>query len=146
VFQDWWSKADRAAFDARTKALVAQYDAFEPLPGLHVIGANTLGENIADNAGLAIALKAYHLSLNGKPAPVLDGYTGDQRFFLGFGQVWRSKMRDSAIRTLTLSNEHTVDTFRAIGATRNQDAWYDAFHVTPDQKYYLPPGQRVHLW
>jgi putative endopeptidase len=146
VFQDWWTAADRANFDKRTAMLVAQYDAFEPLPGLYVIGKNTLGENIADNAGLAIALKAYHLSLGGKPAPVLDGYTGDQRFFLGFGQVWRSKMRESAIRTLTLSNEHTVDMFRPIGATRNQDAWYEAFHVTPDQKYYLPPDQRVHLW
>jgi putative endopeptidase len=146
VFQDWWTREDRANFDKRTAMLVAQYDAFEPLPGLHVIGKNTLGENIADNAGLAIALKAYHLSLNGKPAPVLDGYSGDQRFFLGFGQVWRSKMRDSAIRTLTLSNEHTVDMFRPIGATRNLDAWYDAFQITPDQKYYLPPDQRVHLW
>ncbi len=146
VFQDWWTKEDRAAFDKRTAQLVAQYDAFEPLPGLHVIGKNTLGENIADNAGLAIALKAYHLSLGGKPAPVIDGYTGDQRFFLGFGQVWRSKMRESRIRTLTLSNEHTVDMFRPIGATRNLDAWYDAFSVTPDQKYYLPPDQRVKLW
>jgi len=146
VFQDWWTKDDRAAFDKRTAALVAQYDAFEPLPGLHVIGKNTLGENIADNAGLAIALKAYHLSLGGKAAPVIDGYTGDQRLFLGFGQVWRSKMRESRIRTLTLANEHTVDTFRPIGATRNLDAWYDAFAVTAGQKYYLPPDQRVHLW
>ncbi len=146
VFQDWWTKEDRAAFDKRTAALVAQYDAYEPLPGLHVIGKNTLGENIADNAGLAIALKAYHLSLGGRPAPVIDGFTGDQRFFLGFGQVWRSKMRESRIRTLTLANEHTVDMFRPIGATRNLDAWYDAFAVTPDQKYYLPPDQRVHLW
>jgi putative endopeptidase len=146
VFQDWWTKEDRANFDKRTAMLVAQYDAFEPLPGLHVIGKNTLGENIADNAGLAIALKAYHLSLGGKPAPVIDGYTGDQRFFLGFAQVWRSKMRESRIRTLTLSNEHTVDMFRSIGATRNQDAWYDAFSVTSDQKYYLAPAQRVHIW
>jgi putative endopeptidase len=146
VFQDWWTKEDRANFDRRTAMLVAQYDAFEPLPGLHVIGKNTLGENIADNAGLAIALKAYHLSLGGKPAPVIDGYTGDQRFFLGFAQVWRSKMRESRVRTLTLSNEHTVDMFRSIGATRNQDAWYDAFSVTPDQKYYLAPAQRVHIW
>jgi putative endopeptidase len=146
VFQDWWTKEDRAAFDARTKALVAQYDAFEPLPGLHVIGANTLGENIADNAGVAIALKAYHLSLGGKPAPVLDGFTGDQRFFLSVGQIWRTKMRESAIRTQTLSNEHTVAEFRVIGPTRNQNEWYPAFGVKPGQKYYLPPGQRVHLW
>jgi putative endopeptidase len=146
VFQDWWTKEDRAAFDARTRALVAQYDAFEPLPGLHVIGANTLGENIADNAGVAIALKAYHLSLGGKPAPVLDGFTGDQRFFLSVGQIWRTKMRESAIRTQTLSNEHTVAEFRVIGPTRNQNEWYPAFGVKAGQKYYLPPDQRVHLW
>ncbi len=146
VFQDWWTKEDRANFDARTAALVKQYDAYEPLPGLHVIGKNTLGENIADNAGLAIALKAYHISLNGKPAPVIGGYSGDQRLYLSFGQVWRTKMRESAIRTQTLSNEHTVDEFRVIGPTRNQDAWYEAFGVKPGEKYYLPPGERVHLW
>jgi putative endopeptidase len=146
VFQDWWTKEDRANFDARTAALVKQYDAFEPLPGLHVIGKNTLGENIADNAGLAIALKAYHVSLNGKPAPVIDGYTGDQRLFLSFGQVWRTKMRESAIRTQTLSNEHTVAEFRVIGPTRNMDSWYGAFDVKPGEKYYLPPAERVHLW
>jgi len=146
VFQDWWTKEDRANFDARTAALVKQYDAYEPLPGLHVIGQNTLGENIADNAGLAIALKAYHLSLKGRPAPVIGGYTGDQRLFLSFGQVWRTKMRDSAIRTQTLSNEHTVAEFRVIGPTRNQDAWYDSFAVKQGEKYYLPPGERVHLW
>jgi putative endopeptidase len=146
VFQDWWTKEDRANFDARTKALVKQYDAYEPLPGLHVIGQNTLGENIADNAGLAIALKAYHLSLHGKRASKLNGYTGDQRLYLSFGQVWRTKMRDSAVRTQTLSNEHTVAEFRVIGPTRNQDEWYDAFDVKPGQKYYLPPAERVHLW
>ena len=146
VFQDWWTKEDRANFDARTSALVKQYDAYEPLPGLHVIGQNTLGENIADNAGLAIALKAYHISLNGKSAPVLDGYTGDQRLYLSFGQVWRTKMRDSAIRTQTLSNEHTVADFRVIGPTRNQNEWYKAFDVKPGEKYFLPPEERVHLW
>jgi putative endopeptidase len=146
VFQDWWTKEDRANFDARTAALVKQYDGYEPLPGLHVIGKNTLGENIADNAGLAIALKAYHISLNGKPTPVVDGYSGDQRLYLSFGQVWRTKMRESAVRTQTLSNEHTVAEFRVIGPTRNQDVWYDAFAVKPGEKYYLPPGERVHLW
>jgi len=146
VVRDWWTRQDRANFNTRTAALVEQYDAFEPLPGLHVKGQNTLGENIADNAGLAIALKAYRLSLNGKPAPVLDGYTGDQRLFLSFGQVWRTKMRDSAIRTQTMSNEHTVAEFRVIGPTRNQDAWYDSFDVKPGEKYYLAPAERVHLW
>jgi putative endopeptidase len=146
VFQDWWTKEDRANFDARTAALVKQYDAYEPLPGLHVIGQNTLGENIADNAGLAIALKAYHLSLNGKPAPRLGGYTGDQRLYLAFGQVWRTKMRENMLRTQTLSNEHTVAEFRVVGPTRNQDEWYKAFEVKPGEKYYLPPNERVRLW
>ncbi len=146
VFQDWWTKEDRANFDARTAILVQQYNAYEPLPGLHVNGQNTLGENIADTAGLAIARKAYHLSLGGKSAPVLDGYTGDQRLYLSFGQVWRTKMRDSAIRTQTLSNEHTVAEFRVIGPTRNQDEWYTAFDVQPGQKYYLDPKDRVRLW
>ena len=146
VLQNWWTPADKANFEARTKALVAQYDAYEPLPGLHVIGANTLGENIGDNSGIAIALKAYHMSLKGKPAPKIDGYTGDQRFFLAFGQVWRSKYRESALRTQTLSNEHAVAEFRVIGATRNQDEWYKAFDVKPGDKYYLPPEQRVHIW
>jgi putative endopeptidase len=146
VFQDWWTEQDRKNFDARTAVIVSQYDAYEPLPGLHVIGKNTLGENIADIAGLAIAHKAYRLSLGGKPAPVLDGVTGDQRFFLSYAQVWRSKYRESAIRTQTLSNEHTVPEFRVIGAVRNMDEWYTSFSVAPGQKYYLPKDQRVHLW
>jgi putative endopeptidase len=146
VFQNWWTAQDRANFDAKTKAMVKQYDSYEPLPGLHVIGENTLGENIADNAGIAIALKAYHISLNGKPAPVMDGLTGDQRFYLSFGQIWRTKQRDSSLRTQTLSNEHSPAEFRVIGPTRNQDEWYAAFNVQPGDKYYLPPDQRVHLW
>ena len=143
---NWWTPADRQAFDAKAKMLGAQYDAFEPLPGLHVNGALTMGENIADNAGTAIALKAYHLSLGGKPAPVLDGYTGDQRFLLALGQAWRSKEQDGALRQQILSDVHTPDKYRAIGITRNQDAWYAAFGVKPGDKYYLPPDQRVHMW
>src|SRR6185437_1465342 len=139
IFQDWWTKEDRAKFDAKTQAIIAQYDAFEPLPGLHVIGANTIGENIADNAGIAIALKAYHISLNGKPAPLISGLSGDQRFYLSFGQVWRIKQRDSSLRTQTLSDPHAPDEFRTIGPTRNQDEWYAAFDVKPGDKYYLPP-------
>jgi putative endopeptidase len=146
VFQNWWTTQDRANFDAKTKEMVKQYDSYEPLPGLHVIGENTLGENIADNAGIAIALKAYHISLNGKPAPVIDGLTGDQRFYLSFGQIWRTKQRDSSLRTQTLSNEHSPAEFRVIGPTRNQDEWYAAFNVQPGDKYYLSPEQRVHLW
>jgi len=146
VFKNWWTKQDRENFDKRTAALVKQFDSYEVLPGLHIIGKNTLGENIADLAGISIALKAYHLSLGGKPAPVLDGFTGDQRFFLSFGQVWREKDRKSALRTQTLSNEHSVAEFRVIGPTRNVDAWYAAFDVKPDAKYYLAPDKRIRLW
>ncbi|HEY2069195.1 MAG TPA: M13 family metallopeptidase [Rhizomicrobium sp.] len=145
-YSNWWTPADRAAFEAKTAMLGKQYDSYEPLPGLHINGANTMGENIADNAGLAIALRAYHISLNGKKAPVIDGYTGDQRFYLGFGQIWRTKMREGALRAQILSNEHSPGMFRPIGATRNQNEWYDAFGVKPGDKYYLPPDQRVHLW
>jgi len=146
VLQNWWTDADRAAFKASTAALSKQYDAYEPLPGLHIIGNNVLGEAIADLAGLTIAQKAYHLSLGGKPAPVLDGYTGDQRLFLSFGQIWRQKMRESARRTQTMSNEHAVGDFRVIGTTRNVDGWYDVFGVKPGDAYYLAPDQRVKLW
>jgi putative endopeptidase len=142
----WWTDEDRKNFDAKTGELGKQYDSYEPLPGLHVNGAFTMGENIADNAGIAIALKAYRLSLGGKPAPVLDGYTGEQRFYLSYGQVWRAKLRDGALRAQVLSNEHSPPQFRAIGATRNQDAWYDAFGAKPGDKYYLAPDKRVGLW
>ena len=142
----WWTDEDRKNFEAKTAALVKQYDAYEPLPGLHVKGAVTLGENIADNAGISIAYKAYHISLGGKPAPKIDGFTGDQRFYLSFGQIWRAKLREAALREQTLSNEHSPPEFRAIGATRNQNQWYAAFGVKKGDKYYLPPDQRVHLW
>jgi putative endopeptidase len=144
---NWWTPEDAKAFQDRVKALGAQYDAYEPLPGLHIKGNNTMGENIADNAGITIALKAYHISLKGKKAKVIDGYTGDQRFYLGFGQIWQAKMRDGALRQQVLSNEHSPGQFRAIGATRNQDEWYAAFpDIKPGQKYYLAPEQRVHFW
>jgi len=143
---NWWTPDDEKAFQARTSALGAQFDSYEPLPGLHVNGRLTMGENIGDLSGLAIALKAYHLSLDGKPAPMLDGYTGDQRFYLSYGQIWRSKYRDSAIRRQVLSNPHAPAEFRVDGNTRNQDAWYAAFDVKSGDKYYLPPDQRVRLW
>jgi len=146
VLQSWWTDEDRKNFDARTKMLANQYDAYEPLPGLHVRGQATLGENIADLAGLSIALKAYRISLGGKPAPVLDGYTGEQRFFLGIGQVWRTKMREGALRSRILSDVHSPAEFRVRGATRNLDDWYSAFDVKPGDKYYLPPEERVKLW
>ena len=105
-----------------------------------------MGENIADLAGLAIALKAYRISLDGKPAPVLDGYTGEQRFFLGIGQVWRTKMREGALRSRILSDVHSPAEFRVLGATRNLDDWYTAFDVKPGDKYFLKSEDRVRLW
>lgn len=146
ALNDWWTQADRKAFEAKAKMLGAQYDAYAPLPGLHVNGALTMGENIADNAGVAIALKAYHLSLGGTPAPVIDGYTGDQRFFLAYAQAFRRKEKESFLRWQLLSDVHTPDAYRVIGVTRNQDAWYEAFDVKPGDRYYLPPNQRVHMW
>ncbi len=146
ILETWWTPEDRKNFDARTAALVAQYETYEPLPGEHINGKLTLGENIADLAGSTIALKAYHISLDGKPAPVLDGFTGDQRFFLGFAQVWRSVYREKAKRNQVLTDPHSASPFRVIGSTRNVDGWYDAFGIKPGDKYYLPPDQRVRLW
>ncbi|HEY5048072.1 MAG TPA: M13 family metallopeptidase [Rhizomicrobium sp.] len=146
ALNNWWTDEDRKNFKARTDALVAQYNSYVPLPGLHVNGAFTLGENIADLAGLTISSKAYHIALGNKPATAIDGYTGDQRFFLSFGQIWRAKYRDGALRAQVLSNEHSPGQFRADGATRNLDPWYAAFDVKPGEKYYLAPDQRVHLW
>jgi putative endopeptidase len=144
--RNWWTDADRAAFDARTATLSGQYDAYEGVPGLNVNGKLTLGENIADLAGLTIAIYAYHLSLGGTQAPVLDGFTGDQRLFLAYAQYYRGKRRDDFERQLLLSDPHSPDRYRAIGTPRNLDAWYAAFGVQPGDKYYLPPEQRVRLW
>jgi predicted metalloendopeptidase len=147
VLRDWWSDADRKGFDAKTSALAAQYDGYEGLPGLHVNGKLTLGENIADLAGLVVAHRAYRISLGGKEAPVLDGLTGDQRFYLAFGQGWRAKVRDGAQRQRILSNPHSPNEFRVNGVVRNDDGWYAAFpEVKPGSHYYLPPEQRIHLW
>jgi putative endopeptidase len=146
TLESWWSPDDRKAFDARTGMLGAQFDSYEGLPGLHVNGKLTMGENIGDLSGISIALKAYHDSLGGKKAPVIDGLTGDQRFFLAFAQIWRAKYRDSQMRQQVLSNPHSPPHFRVDGSTRNVDAWYDAFDVKPGDKMYLPPDQRVRLW
>jgi putative endopeptidase len=146
ILQSWWTDEDRKAFEARTGSLGAQFDSYEGLPGLHVNGKLTMGENIGDLSGINIALQAYHISLGGKAAPVLDGFTGDQRFFLSYGQIWRSKYREGQMRQQILSNPHSPPEFRVIGATRNTDAWYQAFDVKAGDKYYLPPDQRVHLW
>jgi predicted metalloendopeptidase len=144
--RDWWSEADHKNFAAKTKMLVQQYNAYEPVKGYHVNGELTLGENIADNSGLAIAYKAYKLSLKGKSAPVIDGMTGDQRFYAGFGQVWRSKMREAAAIAQTKSDPHTAAEFRANGTVKNQPGFYEAFGVKPGDKMYLPPAERVIIW
>ena len=141
----WWTDEDRRRFEERTKRLVVQYDTYEPLPGLRIRGAQTLGENIADNAGLAIAYDAYRLSLKGRPAPVIDGFTGDQRFFMGRAQVNRVATREHMLRQAIISGIHSPSKFRA-WAVRNHDAWYAAFDVEPGDAMYLPPEQRVKIW
>jgi len=147
ALKNWWTQADRKNFDARTDALAKQYDQYEPLPGLHINGRLTLGENIADLAGLVIAYKAYHIALGGKPAPVLNGYTGDQRFYIAYSQSWRQFNRDGRLRARLLSNSHSPENYRVNGVVRNDDGWYAAFpEIKPGDKYYLPPDQRVHLW
>lgn len=143
---DWWTKADADAFGAKTKVLVDQYSSFDALPGLKVNGATSLGENIGDLGGLNMAYEAYHNSLQGKPAPVIDGLSGEQRFFLSWAQVWRTKIRDEALRAQVLSDPHAPPYFRVNGAVRNMDEWYAAFDVKPGDKLFLPPEQRVKIW
>ena len=142
---EWWTKEDVARFTALTDKLVKQYDAYEPIPGQHIQGGLTLGENMADLAGLAVAYDAYHRSLNGKPAPVIGGMTGDQRFYLGYAQVWRSKFREPALRSQLLSDPHSPGQYRT-AEVRNIDAWYAAFGAQPGEALYLAPADRVRVW
>ncbi|HSD18096.1 MAG TPA: M13 family metallopeptidase [Thermomonas sp.] len=146
IQRNWWTDEDRARFDQRTKALGAQYDAYCPLEGQCVNGALTMGENIGDLGGISMAYTAYKLSLGGKPAPVIDGLTGDQRFFLSWAQVWKGKYRDEALLTLIKTNPHSPVMYRANGPLRNFDPWYQAFDVKPGDAMYLPPEQRVRIW
>jgi putative endopeptidase len=145
ALNDWWTKADIAAFDKAGKALIAQYDAYEGLPGQFVKGEFTLGENIGDLAGLTIAYDAYRHSLGGKEAPVLGGLTGDQRFFLGWAQVWRRKYRKENLANRLLTDPHSPSIQRT-WVVRNLDKWYPAFDVKPGQKLYLAPDKRVRVW
>ena len=144
--RNWWTDADRAAFETKTHGMVAQYDAFSPLAGYTVNGALTLGENVADNSGLAIAVKSYRAALGGKPSPTIDGYTGDQRLFLAFAQIWKAKIRDAASIEQLKTDPHSPGQFRANGAVRNQTAFDEAFDVKPGDGMYLPPEQRITLW
>lgn len=143
--RNWWTKEDADHFKAATDKLVAQYNAYEALPGLHLNGQQTLGENIADVAGLQAAYTAYHKSLGGKQAPVIDGLTGDERFFLAFAQAWRAKQRDASLRAQVVGDGHAPARWRAL-TVRNIDAWYDTFKVTEGEKLYLKPQDRVKIW
>jgi len=145
ALRNWWTPADFQRFQKAGDALAAQYDQYEALPGLHVNGRLTLGENIADVAGLSAAYDAYRHSLGGKDAPTIDGFTGDQRFFLAHAQVWATKMREETLRQRVLTDGHTPGQFRALTG-RNLDAWYSAFNVKPGQKLYLAPDKRVKVW
>ena len=144
--RNWWTDEDRKAFDAVTGRLVAQYSAYEPLPGQHLNGKLTLGENIADLSGQQISYKAWKLSLNGKPAGKIDGLTGEQRFIYGFAQVWRSKVRDERELQLITTDPHSPGQFRADGATINADAFHDAFKTKPGDKMWKAPDERLRLW
>ena len=146
TLRDWWTKEDHEKFKAKTSILVKQYGGYSPLPGYPVNGELTLGENIGDNSGVAIAYKAYRISLGGKEAPVLDGLSGDQRFYMGFGQAWRSKQRDQQMIVRIKSDPHSPPEFRANGTVRNQPGFYAAFGVKEGDKMYLPPAERVIIW
>jgi putative endopeptidase len=146
VLRDWWAPADAKVFQIRADQLGAQYAKYEPLPGMHLSGEQTMGENIADLGGLSMAVQAYHSSLRGQPAPLIDGLSGDQRLFLGWAQVWRGKQTDDAVRQQVTSESHPTYPFRVNGVVRNIDAWYQAFGVEPGDVLYLAPGDRVRIW
>ena len=146
-FRNWWGPETKAKFEAATGKLAAHYDQFEPLPGLRVNGKLTLSENIADLGGLQMAYTAYQLykQKNGEPRTI-DGLSGDQRFFLAFGQAWRGKQRADALRAQVLTGPHSPRVYRVNGTLRNFDEWYQALNVQPGDKMYLPPEDRVRIW
>ncbi len=148
VLRDWWTPEDAAAFEVQAAKLGAQYEAYEfsQLPGLHINGRVAMGENIGDLGGLTIAYEAYRNSLNGQEAPVIDGFTGDQRFFLSWAQVWRTQFRDDALRQQLATGPHSPGMIRAYAPLRNIDAWYRAFDVQPSDPLFIPPEERVRIW
>jgi putative endopeptidase len=146
VLRTWWKPEDEKAFKGLVDALVEQYGQYEALPGLKLNGRLTAGENIGDLGGLTVAHEAYKLALNGATPPTLDGFTGEQRFFLSWAQVWRELRRDESLRNLVISNPHSPGVFRVQGVVRNMDEWYAAFDVKPEDKMYLPPEKRVRIW
>ncbi len=146
AMRNWWTDTDKEEFKKRTGALIEQYNQYEVLPGLNVNGEFTLGENIGDLGGLSIALKAYNMALNGADAPVMDGFTGEQRVFIGYAQSWRSKSRDEALRVQVNTDSHSPADFRVNGIVRNVPEFYTAFKVTEEDSLYLAPEQRVKIW
>jgi len=146
VLRTWWQPEDEAAFSKLVGRLADQYSLYEVLPGLNINGRLTLGENIGDLGGLSLAYVAYHHSLNGRKPPVIDGLSGDQRYFLSWAQSWRELDREQQLRTQVMSNPHSPSKFRVNGVVRNIDAWYAAFNVMPGDKLYLPPEERVRIW
>ena len=146
IQRNWWTEEDRTNFEVLTAALATQYGKFEPVLGYFIDGNFTLGENIGDVGGLSLAYRAYKISLNGEEAPIIDGYTGDQRFFLAWAQVWQGKYREEALIQRLTSDPHSPSEFRVNGVVRNFDEWYEAFDVTPENDLYLPPEERIRIW
>ncbi len=147
--RDWWTPKSRAEFEKRTAGLVGQFDQSEPVPGTRINGRQNLGENIGDLGGLSVAHAAYRKYVadrQGGKAPVIDGFTGDQRFFLAWAQIWRERVAEAEQRRRVLSDPHSPGEFRANGVVRNIDTWYEAFGVKPGDKLFLPPEQRVTIW
>ena len=147
MLRDWWTAQTAKSYSAKTDRLGAEYDAFSPYPGVHVNGKLTMGENIGDLSGVEAAYAAYkkYTAKHGEP-PLIDGLTGDQRFFIAYAQVWQSKDREDAERRQILTDPHSPARYRVNGVVRNVDAWYKAFNVQPGDKLYLAPDQRVHIW
>ncbi|MBB4659984.1 M13 family metallopeptidase [Parvularcula dongshanensis] len=146
MLRDWWTEADAAGFEEKTEQLGAQYGSYSPVEGFYVNPGLTMGENIGDLGGLTMAYDAYKLSLNGKEAPVIDGMTGDQRFFAAWAQVWKTLYREDELKNRLTTDPHSPGQYRTNGVVRNMDAWYEAFDVGPDDDLYLPPEERVRIW
>ena len=146
LLRDWWTPEDSKRYDAQAKVLGDQFSSYEPVPGHKINGGLTMGENIADLGGVLIALDAYHAALGGKPAPVVDGLTGDQRFFLAYGQSWLDRKRDAALIQQLASDPHSPDAYRVNGSLPNVDAWYSAFNIQPGSKMFIPPEKRARIW
>jgi predicted metalloendopeptidase len=146
MLRNWWTAADRERFEALTKRMVQQYDAYSPITGYHVNGALTLGENVADNAGLAVTVRAYRHALGGQMAPIVDGYTGEQRLLIAFAQIWKMKVREAAQIERLKTDPHSPGRFRADGAAVNQAAFADAFELRPGDQMYRAPEDRISLW